>query len=348
MAAAAAYALPFAVPDAAAALRLAAELEDRVAGVYSDLVRAAEGPLRQDAAAALREAAVRAVRWRGGSVAFPGLAERAGEPHRFHRLVPEQGAHTRMAFEPPSGWYARSARRTGTSWPGRGSAGCPSWPRRRSARRGLDRRAGAGARRALQPGRARTASGRRPCRAQGRPAASPARTWSARRWRTGTAGARRRCSTTQAGDGALLLERLHPEVSLRSLPEAKALLEAAGTVRRLWVEPPAGHAFETVAERTAAAGRADAGAAGRRDSPRWSRPRSTARDELAASAGELLLLHGDFRQSKVLAGERAPVAGGGARAAGGRARVRPGAAGPGPGGGPDRGAERGAARRGAA
>lgn len=50
--------------------------------------------------------------------------------------------------------------------------------------------------------------------------------------------------------GALLLERLHPEVSLRSLPEAKALLEAAGTVRRLWVEPPAGHSFETVEERT--------------------------------------------------------------------------------------------------
>ncbi|MEV8525421.1 MULTISPECIES: ferritin-like domain-containing protein [unclassified Streptomyces] len=80
VAAAAAYALPFAVPDAASALRLAAELEDRVADVYSDLVRATEGALRQDAAAALREAAVRAVRWRGGSVAFPGLAERPSAP----------------------------------------------------------------------------------------------------------------------------------------------------------------------------------------------------------------------------------------------------------------------------
>ncbi|MET9803662.1 ferritin-like domain-containing protein [Streptomyces sp. NPDC006368] len=75
-AAAAGYALPFAVPDAAAAVRLAAELEDRIAGVYSDLVRAAEGPLRREAAGALREAAVRAVRWRGSGVAFPGLAER--------------------------------------------------------------------------------------------------------------------------------------------------------------------------------------------------------------------------------------------------------------------------------
>ncbi|MFF9866746.1 ferritin-like domain-containing protein [Streptomyces sp. NPDC013953] len=77
-AAAAGYALPFAVPDAAAAVRLAAELEDRIAGVYADLVRAAEGPLRREAAGALREAAVRAVRWRGSGVAFPGLAERPG------------------------------------------------------------------------------------------------------------------------------------------------------------------------------------------------------------------------------------------------------------------------------
>ncbi|MFJ8855646.1 ferritin-like domain-containing protein [Streptomyces sp. NPDC102437] len=79
VAAQAAYALPFAVPDPAAAVRLAAVLEDRVAGVYSDLVRAAEGPLRREAADAMREAAVRAVRWRGSSVAFPGLAERARE-----------------------------------------------------------------------------------------------------------------------------------------------------------------------------------------------------------------------------------------------------------------------------
>ncbi|MFF8608073.1 ferritin-like domain-containing protein [Streptomyces sp. NPDC015346] len=75
-ASAAGYELPFAVPDTAAAVRLAAVLEDRLAGVYSDLVRASEGPLRREAAAALREAAVRAVRWRGTGVTFPGLAER--------------------------------------------------------------------------------------------------------------------------------------------------------------------------------------------------------------------------------------------------------------------------------
>lgn len=76
VAAAAAYELPFAVSGPAAALRLAAVLEDRVAGAYGDLVGAAGGSLRRDAAAGLRAAAVRAVRWSGGSVAFPGLAER--------------------------------------------------------------------------------------------------------------------------------------------------------------------------------------------------------------------------------------------------------------------------------
>ncbi|MHA5051743.1 ferritin-like domain-containing protein [Streptomyces sp. SD15] len=78
--AAAAYALPFAVKDSAAAVRFAAELEERVAGVYSDLVRASSGDRRGSAAQALREAAVRAVRWRGESVPFPGLAERSATP----------------------------------------------------------------------------------------------------------------------------------------------------------------------------------------------------------------------------------------------------------------------------
>ncbi|MFJ6781633.1 ferritin-like domain-containing protein [Streptomyces yangpuensis] len=73
----AAYALPFEVRGPADAERLAAVIEDRVAGAYSDLVRAAEGPLRREAADALSAAAVRAARWRGGGVAFPGLTERA-------------------------------------------------------------------------------------------------------------------------------------------------------------------------------------------------------------------------------------------------------------------------------
>ncbi|GAB1338144.1 ferritin-like domain-containing protein [Streptomyces sp. E-15] len=79
VAASAAYALPFPVQDGPAAVRLAARMEERVAGAYADLVRAATGARRADAAGALREAAVRAVRWSGESVAFPGLAERSGE-----------------------------------------------------------------------------------------------------------------------------------------------------------------------------------------------------------------------------------------------------------------------------
>ncbi|MFD0025185.1 aminoglycoside phosphotransferase family protein [Streptomyces sp. NPDC058382] len=110
-----------------------------------------------------------------------------------------------------------------------------------------------------------------------------------------------------APGGALLLERLHPEMSLRSLPEAKALLEAAGTVRRLWVEPPAGHAFETVAERTALrTGPMRAAAEADPDLEPLVTAALAARDELVADPPETLLLHGNFRQSKVLSGERAP------------------------------------------
>ncbi|MFI8453630.1 aminoglycoside phosphotransferase family protein [Streptomyces erythrochromogenes] len=105
-------------------------------------------------------------------------------------------------------------------------------------------------------------------------------------------------------DGALLLERLHAEVSLRSLPEAKALLEASGTLRRLWVAPPAGHGWETAAERTARQSQA------LREAPAEARALADTalalREELVAAPPEELLLHGNFRQGKVLAGERAP------------------------------------------
>ncbi|MEU0369447.1 aminoglycoside phosphotransferase family protein [Streptomyces sp. NPDC006283] len=104
-----------------------------------------------------------------------------------------------------------------------------------------------------------------------------------------------------AGDDGLLLERLHPEMSLRSLPEAKALLEAAGTVQRLWTEPPAGHGFETVTERT---GR-QAEAMRLSDEPLVA-PALAAREELVALAAEEMLLHGNFRQGKVLSGDRTP------------------------------------------
>ncbi|MBQ1094188.1 aminoglycoside phosphotransferase family protein [Streptomyces sp. B93] len=110
-----------------------------------------------------------------------------------------------------------------------------------------------------------------------------------------------------AADDALLLERLHPEVSVRSLPEAKALLEAAGTLRRLWVEPPDDQVFETVDGRTGR--QATAMRAGADAYPEL-RPlvdaALTAREELLAAPPERRLLHGTFRQSKVLRGERMP------------------------------------------
>lgn len=107
-------------------------------------------------------------------------------------------------------------------------------------------------------------------------------------------------------DGALLLERLHSETSLRSLPEAKALLEAAGTVRKLWVEPVADHDFETVRERTERQGEAMRGATDPQVAPLVAAALDARAELLAAGPTESMLLHGAFRQGKVLSGERAP------------------------------------------
>ncbi|MEU6374815.1 aminoglycoside phosphotransferase family protein [Streptomyces sp. NPDC046909] len=121
----------------------------------------------------------------------------------------------------------------------------------------------------------------------------------------GGAGAVQLLEPAPVGEGVLLLERLHPDVSVRSLPEAKALLEAAGTLRRLWVEPPGDHGFESVAERTgrqAGAMKASSDA----DVADLVGAALAAREELLVSPPESRLLHGTFRQSKVLAGERMP------------------------------------------
>lgn len=108
--------------------------------------------------------------------------------------------------------------------------------------------------------------------------------------------------------GALLLERLQADVSLRSLPEAKAQLEAAATLQRLWTAPPAGHALPTVPEHTA------------RLAERLRELRAEPYAELVdaalarreallcdrAAAGPDVLLHGDYHQGHVLAAERMP------------------------------------------
>ncbi|PJE99233.1 kinase [Streptomyces carminius] len=119
---------------------------------------------------------------------------------------------------------------------------------------------------------------------------------------------------------ALLLERLHAEVSLRSLPEAKANLEAVSALRRLWVPPASGGVpgapgspgtgsappvpapFTTVERHT---GRAVDRI--RRHTP--PQARSLAEEALAVRSGlladtpENLLLHGDFRQGAVLSAD---------------------------------------------
>ncbi|TPQ17623.1 aminoglycoside phosphotransferase family protein [Streptomyces sporangiiformans] len=106
-------------------------------------------------------------------------------------------------------------------------------------------------------------------------------------------------------EGVLLLERLHPDVSVRSLPEAKSMLEAAGVLRRLWVEPPEWHVFETVAERTGRQAEAMRSSADTEAVPLVDAALA-AREALLAAPPEERLLHGTFRQSKVLAGERSP------------------------------------------
>ncbi|EMF27471.1 aminoglycoside phosphotransferase family protein [Streptomyces pseudogriseolus] len=112
---------------------------------------------------------------------------------------------------------------------------------------------------------------------------------------------------SEGAEGVLLLERLHPDVSVRTLPEAKALLEAAGTLRRLWVDPPEDFVFETVAERTGRQAKAmRAGADAAPEVAPLVDAALSAREELLESPPERRLLHGTFRQSKVLSGDRMP------------------------------------------
>ena len=73
-AALAAYAVPFAVTDEATARRLAGLLEQRLAPLYADLVGVTSNPrLRETAARALVEAAVRGAFWTGETTALPGV-----------------------------------------------------------------------------------------------------------------------------------------------------------------------------------------------------------------------------------------------------------------------------------
>ncbi|MER8105014.1 aminoglycoside phosphotransferase family protein [Kitasatospora sp. NPDC094016] len=110
-------------------------------------------------------------------------------------------------------------------------------------------------------------------------------------------------------EGVLLLERLHGDIPLRSLAEAKAMLEATSLLHRLWSPLPEDHPFPTLAARTADTAerlrghRALPGAA--EAEPLIAEALDTA-DGLAGSAAETFLLHGDFHHGNVLAADRAP------------------------------------------
>lgn len=109
--------------------------------------------------------------------------------------------------------------------------------------------------------------------------------------------------------GVLLLERLYGDIPLRSLAEAKAMLEAASLLRHLWVAPAEGHPFTQVADHAAELA---AGLRRRRALPGAADARQLVDEALEAAAGlvadapEKLLLHGDFHHGNVLAADRAP------------------------------------------
>jgi streptomycin 6-kinase len=107
--------------------------------------------------------------------------------------------------------------------------------------------------------------------------------------------------------GVLLEERLHADVSLRSLAEPKAMLEAEGVLQRLWVPPAEGHPFTSVADCTAALAQI---LRERREKPFAAEVLPLVdealelREELVSSGTEQVLLHGDYHHGNVLAGER--------------------------------------------
>ncbi|QMU78825.1 phosphotransferase [Streptacidiphilus sp. PB12-B1b] len=111
------------------------------------------------------------------------------------------------------------------------------------------------------------------------------------------------------GQGALLLERLHGEIPLRSLTESRAMLEAAGVLQRLWVAPPPEHPFTLLADHVA--GLVEQARA-RRSLPGAAQALPLVEEALETAAGllagqpEQVLLHGDFHHGNVLAADRSP------------------------------------------
>jgi hypothetical protein len=92
-----AYRLPFPVRGERSATMLAAYLEDRVTTAYLGVVALTNTRLRSFGARAAESAALRATRWRGRTLAFPGLEVPAPGP------VPSGGGRPRPVPSTPGG-----------------------------------------------------------------------------------------------------------------------------------------------------------------------------------------------------------------------------------------------------
>jgi hypothetical protein len=75
-----AYALPFPVTDAASALRLAIEIEERTAAVWRAALAATTGDQRSRVLNGLTDCAVRATRWRRSAHVDPATVPFPGRP----------------------------------------------------------------------------------------------------------------------------------------------------------------------------------------------------------------------------------------------------------------------------
>lgn len=120
-----AYRLPQPVTDAHGAVSLALLIEDRVASAYQGLVVLPDAALRVFGAMAMQDAAVRAARWRGGPVAFPGLSAIALSSPRGREAVTTQSATSAASAVMPAGTPAAGRRNDGPSQNDGGSPGGP-------------------------------------------------------------------------------------------------------------------------------------------------------------------------------------------------------------------------------
>ena len=124
------------------------------------------------------------------------------------------------------------------------------------------------------------------------------------------AGAIRVCQANELAEAmVLLLERCRPGTQLRARPAEEHDLVIAGLLRRLWVEPPAGHGFRPLSDMCDYwAKRYDERSPAERSCLETPLAEEGIRllRELPRNGGDALLLHTDLHAGNVLAAEREP------------------------------------------